>query len=148
MSTKLTHKKAKKFPSLLAILALVVSCNDATECKQDGSLQTAFNKLVCQNSPQTLGTDGTATLTFYCYWDWESSTQGVRPNGPVREIEVTFTSVGGSCTASGKTETYESAAELYLNPAFEKLRKKQLAECIKTGCTWKHYIFDLLEVNE
>lgn len=51
-------------------------------------------------------------------------------------------------TASGKTETYESAAELYLNPAFEKLRKKQLAECIKTGCTWKHYIFDLLEVNE
>jgi hypothetical protein len=102
---KLTANQIKRFPSLLGILMLVAACNDVTECKQDGSMQTAFNKLICQNSPQTLGTDGTATLTFYCYWDWESSTQGVRPNGPVREIEVTFTSVGGSCTASGKTDS-------------------------------------------
>ncbi len=98
---KLTANQIKRSPSLLGILMLVAACNNVTECKQDGSMQTAFNKLICQNSPQTLGTDGTATLTFYCYWDWESSTQGMRPNGPVREIEVTFTSVGGSCTASG-----------------------------------------------
>ena len=103
--TNLASRRVKGFPSLLAILMLVAACNNVTECKQDGSLQTAFNKLVCQNSPQTLGTDGTATLTFYCYWDWETSTQGVRPNGPVREIEVTFTSVGGTCTASGRTDS-------------------------------------------
>ena len=46
------------------------------------------------------------------------------------------------------TASYESAAELYLNPEFKGLRKKRLAECIRTGRKWKNYIFDLLEVNE
>lgn len=44
---KLTTNQVKRFPSLLGILLLVAACNNATECKQDGSLQTAFNKLVC-----------------------------------------------------------------------------------------------------
>lgn len=46
------------------------------------------------------------------------------------------------------TASYESAAELYLNPEFKGLRKKRLAECIRTGRKWKNYLFDLLEVNE
>lgn len=49
---------------------------------------------------------------------------------------------------TGTSTSYESAAELYLNPAFKGLRKKRLAECIRTGRKWKNYIFDLLEVNE
>lgn len=46
---------------------------------------------------------------------------------------------------TGKDTTYESVAELYLNPAFKGLRKKRLVESIRTGCKWKNYIFDLLE---
>ena len=49
---------------------------------------------------------------------------------------------------TGTSTSYESAAELYLNPEFKGLRKKRLAECIRTGRKWKNYIFDLLEVNE
>ena len=49
---------------------------------------------------------------------------------------------------TGKEATYESVAELYLNPAFKGLRKKRLVESIRTGRKWKNYIFDLLEVIE
>ena len=49
---------------------------------------------------------------------------------------------------TGKEATYESVAELYLNPAFKGLRKKRLVESIRTGRKWKNYIFDLLEVME
>ena len=49
---------------------------------------------------------------------------------------------------TGTSTSYQSAAELYLNPEFKGLRKKRLAECIKTGRKWKKYIFDILEVNE
>ena len=49
---------------------------------------------------------------------------------------------------TGKDTTYESAAELYLNPAFKGLRKKRLVESIRTGRKWKNYIFDILEVIE
>ena len=49
---------------------------------------------------------------------------------------------------TGTSTSYESAGELYLNPEFKGLRKKRLAECIRTGRKWKNYIFDLLEVNE
>lgn len=49
---------------------------------------------------------------------------------------------------TGKDTTYESADELYLNPAFKGLRKKRLVESIRTGRKWKNYIFDLLEVIE
>ena len=49
---------------------------------------------------------------------------------------------------TGATTSYGSAAELYLNSEFKGLRKKRLAECIRTGRKWKNYIFDLLEVNE
>ena len=49
---------------------------------------------------------------------------------------------------TGTTASYNSAAELYLNPEFKGLRKKRLAECIRTGRKWKKYIFDILEVNE
>lgn len=48
----------------------------------------------------------------------------------------------------GTTQTYASAAELYLNPEFKGLRKKRLAEAIRTGRKWKYYTFDILEVNE
>lgn len=51
-------------------------------------------------------------------------------------------------TKTGKTESYGSAAELYQDPRFKGLRKKRLAEAIRTGRKWKNYIFDLLEVNE
>ena len=50
--------------------------------------------------------------------------------------------------ATGIYTTYDSAAELYLNPAFKGLRKKRLVESIRTGRKWKNYIFDLLEVIE
>ncbi len=50
--------------------------------------------------------------------------------------------------ATKQTAVYESAAELYLNPAFKGLRKKRLAEAIRTGRKWKNYIFDLLEETE
>jgi hypothetical protein len=49
---------------------------------------------------------------------------------------------------TGIDTTYDSAAELYLNPAFKGLRKKRLAESIRTGRKWKNYTFDLLEVIE
>lgn len=49
---------------------------------------------------------------------------------------------------TGIDTTYESAAELYLNPAFNGLKKKRLVESIRTGRKWKNYIFDLLEVME
>ena len=49
---------------------------------------------------------------------------------------------------TGIETTYESAAELYLNPAFKGLKKKRLVESIRTGRKWKNYIFDLLEVIE
>lgn len=49
---------------------------------------------------------------------------------------------------TGTTTSYGSVAELYLNPAFKGLRKKRLAECIRTGRKWKNYIFDILEENE
>lgn len=49
---------------------------------------------------------------------------------------------------TGIETTYESAAELYLNPAFNGLKKKRLVESIRTGRKWKNYIFDLLEVME
>lgn len=49
---------------------------------------------------------------------------------------------------TGIETTYESAAELYLNPAFKRLKKKRLVESIRTGRKWKNYIFDLLEVIE
>lgn len=49
---------------------------------------------------------------------------------------------------TGTTTSYGSAAELYLNPEFKGLRKKRLAECIRTGRKWKNYIFDILEENE
>lgn len=49
---------------------------------------------------------------------------------------------------TGVDTTYESVAELYLNPAFKGLRKKRLVESIRTGRKWKNYIFDLLEVIE
>ena len=49
---------------------------------------------------------------------------------------------------TGIDATYESVAELYLNPAFKGLRKKRLVESIRTGRKWKNYIFDLLEVME
>ena len=49
---------------------------------------------------------------------------------------------------TGIETTYESAAELYLNPVFKRLKKKRLVESIRTGRKWKNYIFDLLEVIE
>lgn len=49
---------------------------------------------------------------------------------------------------TGIDTTYDSVAELYLNPAFRGLRKKRLAESIRTGSKWKNYTFDLLEVIE
>lgn len=49
---------------------------------------------------------------------------------------------------TGIETTYESAAELYLNPEFKRLKKKRLVESIRTGRKWKNYIFDLMEVME
>ena len=49
---------------------------------------------------------------------------------------------------TGIDTTYESAEELYLNPAFNSLKKKRLVESIRTGRKWKNYIFDILEVIE
>ena len=49
---------------------------------------------------------------------------------------------------TGIDTTYDSVAELYLNPAFKSLKKKRLVESIRTGRKWKNYIFDLLEVIE
>ena len=51
-------------------------------------------------------------------------------------------------TTDGTTRTYASVGELYLNPEFRGLRKKRLAEAIRTGRKWKKYTFDILEVNE
>lgn len=49
---------------------------------------------------------------------------------------------------TGIETIYDSAAELYINPAFKRLKKKRLVESILTGRKWKNYIFDLLEVTE
>ena len=49
---------------------------------------------------------------------------------------------------TGKEATYESVAELYLNPVFKRLKKKRLVESIRTGRKWKNYIFDVFEVIE
>ena len=49
---------------------------------------------------------------------------------------------------TGIDTTYESAAELYLNPVFKRLKKKRLVESIRTGRKWKNYIFDVFEVIE
>ena len=49
---------------------------------------------------------------------------------------------------TGIETTYESAAELYLNPLFKRLKKKRLVESIRTGRKWKKYIFDVFEVSE
>ena len=49
---------------------------------------------------------------------------------------------------TGIETTYESAAELYLNPVFKRLKKKRLVESIRTGRKWKNYIFDVFEVSE
>ena len=46
---------------------------------------------------------------------------------------------------TGIDTTYDSVAELYLNPAFKGLKKKRLVESIRTGRKWKNYTFDLLE---
>jgi hypothetical protein len=47
---------------------------------------------------------------------------------------------------TGESTVYESVTALYLAPAFKGLRKKRLADSIKTGRRWKNYIFDILEV--
>lgn len=49
---------------------------------------------------------------------------------------------------TGMDKSYESVAELYLNPVFKGLRKKRLVESIRTGRKWKNYTFDILEVIE
>lgn len=49
---------------------------------------------------------------------------------------------------TGIDKTYESVAELYLNPEFKTLRKKRLVESIRTGRKWKNYTFEILEVSE
>ena len=49
---------------------------------------------------------------------------------------------------TGIETTYESEAELYLNPVFKRLKKKRLVESIRTGRKWKNYIFDVFEVSE
>ena len=95
MSTRIISR-VKMFLPLLTGLALVASCHDEE--------QSCTNKIVCQNSPQTLGADGTATLTFYCYWDWEANPDNEYQNGPCKEIPVSFSAVGGTCTASGETD--------------------------------------------
>ena len=93
------------FPSLLGILLLIAACNNTSECKNDGlSYRTCSNRLVCQNSPQQIAADGTATLTFYAYWDWEAVSEGEIGNGPDRGLPVTFTCSNGTCTASAETE--------------------------------------------
>ncbi|MBQ9597532.1 MAG: hypothetical protein IJR34_04705, partial [Bacteroidales bacterium] len=92
------------FPSLLGILLLIAACNNTSECKNDGlSYRTCSNRLVCQNSPQQIAADGTATLTFYAYWDWEAVSEGEIGNGPDRGLPVTFTCSNGTCTASAET---------------------------------------------
>lgn len=49
---------------------------------------------------------------------------------------------------TGKSVMYASLAELYQNPKFKSLRKKRLAENIRTGRAWKSYVFDVMEINE
>lgn len=50
-------------------------------------------------------------------------------------------------TESGNKKTYGTAAELYLEPEFRTLRKKRLAECVRTGRRWKNFKFELIEIN-
>ncbi|MCR5154398.1 MAG: hypothetical protein K6B75_06070 [Lachnospiraceae bacterium] len=46
---------------------------------------------------------------------------------------------------TGNVEEYSSASELYLNPKYKGLKRKTLAECIRTGTQWRCYAFDLIE---
>ena len=92
---------AKRFPSLLGILMIIASCGETSECKSNGlDYKSTTNEIVCQNSPQELGQDGTAVLTFYCYWNWEAVSNGSIGNSYERGAEVTFTATGGTCTSS------------------------------------------------
>ena len=92
---------AKRFPSLLGILMIIASCGETSECKNNGlDYKSTTNEIVCQNSPQELGQDGTAVLTFYCYWNWEAVSNGSIGNSYERGAEVTFTATGGTCTSS------------------------------------------------
>lgn len=92
---------AKRFPSLLGILMIIASCGETSECKRNGlDYKSTTNEIVCQNSPQELGQDGTAVLTFYCYWNWEAVSNGSIGNSYERGAEVTFTATGGTCTSS------------------------------------------------
>lgn len=104
-TTDMKHSKlaapAKRFPSLLGILMIIASCGETSECKRNGlDYKSTTNEIVCQNSPQELGQDGTAVLTFYCYWNWEAVSNGSIGNSYERGAEVTFTATGGTCTSS------------------------------------------------
>lgn len=104
-TTDMKHSKlaapAKRFPSLLGILMIIASCGETSECKNNGlDYKSTTNEIVCQNSPQELGQDGTAVLTFYCYWNWEAVSNGSIGNSYERGAEVTFTATGGTCTSS------------------------------------------------
>lgn len=104
-TTDMKHSKlaapAKRFPSLLGILMIIASCGETSECKSNGlDYKSTTNEIVCQNSPQELGQDGTAVLTFYCYWNWEAVSNGSIGNSYERGAEVTFTATGGTCTSS------------------------------------------------
>lgn len=48
---------------------------------------------------------------------------------------------------TGKSETFESFAEMHLDPRFKSIRKKRFVEGIRYGKTWKNYSFDFIEVN-
>ena len=104
-TTDMKHSKlaapAQRFPSLLGILMIIASCGETSECKSNGlDYKSTTNEIVCQNSPQELGQDGTAVLTFYCYWNWEAVSNGSIGNSYERGAEVTFTATGGTCTSS------------------------------------------------
>ena len=47
---------------------------------------------------------------------------------------------------TGFKKVYSRAEQILLNPTFRRMRKKQLAECIKTGATYKTYTFEIREV--
>lgn len=64
-----------------------------------------------------------------------------------KEAKITYRYIVTD-TNTGKSESYGSAAEMYLDPKFKGLRKKRLVESIRTGRKWKNYTFDLLEVME
>lgn len=47
---------------------------------------------------------------------------------------------------TGSKKVYQRAEQILLSPTFRRMRKKQLAECIRTGTSYKNYTFELLEV--